>query len=153
MTSFTSVVCFVAAPEVIDNHRYTFAPDWWGLGCMVYEMIHGECPFRKRKERVSREAVEQRVREGSPKYSDRFCAESRSFCSMVSITLAGYFHIYFLSLCLPLQLLEKSCSNRLGMSGRGFEDVKAHPFFKTVNWNHLEKGILEPPFRPNVRRV
>ena len=30
------------APEVIDNHRYAFQPDWWGLGCMVYEMIHGE---------------------------------------------------------------------------------------------------------------
>ena len=30
------------APEVIDNHRYTFHPDWWGLGCVLYEMIHGE---------------------------------------------------------------------------------------------------------------
>ena len=30
------------APEIIDNHRYTFQPDWWGLGCVVYEMIHGE---------------------------------------------------------------------------------------------------------------
>lgn len=30
------------APEVISNRRYTFQPDWWGLGCVVYEMIHGE---------------------------------------------------------------------------------------------------------------
>ena len=30
------------APEVISNQRYTFQPDWWGLGCMVYEMVHGE---------------------------------------------------------------------------------------------------------------
>lgn len=30
------------APEVIDNRRYTFQPDWWGLGCVVYEMVHGE---------------------------------------------------------------------------------------------------------------
>ncbi len=71
------------APEVVDNHRYTFSPDWWGLGCVVYEMIHGECPFRKRKERVSREIVEKRVREDTPKFSDKFCAHSKSFCSMV----------------------------------------------------------------------
>ena len=30
------------SPEVISNHRYTFQPDWWGLGCVVYEMVHGE---------------------------------------------------------------------------------------------------------------
>jgi G protein-coupled receptor kinase len=29
------------APEVIDGHRYTFSPDWWGLGCLIYEMIAG----------------------------------------------------------------------------------------------------------------
>ena len=34
------VLCSVA-PEVIDGHRYTFAPDWWGLGCLIYEMICG----------------------------------------------------------------------------------------------------------------
>ena len=48
------------------------------------------------------------------------------------------------------QLLEKAHSNRLGSSGPGCEDIRVHPFFKTVNWNHLEKGILEPPFKPNV---
>ena len=47
-------------------------------------MIHGECPFRKRKERVSREKVEQRVREQEPAYSDKFCRESKDFCSKVS---------------------------------------------------------------------
>ena len=77
-------LCVCPAPEVIDNHRYTFSPDWWGLGCVIYEMIHGECPFRKRKERVSREKVEKRVREDMPAYSDKFCREGKSICSMVS---------------------------------------------------------------------
>ena len=30
------------APEVVSNQRYTFQPDWWGLGCVVFEMVHGE---------------------------------------------------------------------------------------------------------------
>ena len=30
------------APEVVKNERYTFSPDWWSLGCLVYEMIQGK---------------------------------------------------------------------------------------------------------------
>jgi hypothetical protein len=35
----------VLAPEVIQNERYTFSPDWWGLGCLIYEMIQGKVGF------------------------------------------------------------------------------------------------------------
>lgn len=40
------------APEVIDNERYTFSPDWFSLGCLLFEMIEGQAPFRGRKEKV-----------------------------------------------------------------------------------------------------
>ena len=30
------------APEVIRNERYSFSPDWWGLGCIIFEMIQGK---------------------------------------------------------------------------------------------------------------
>lgn len=49
------------APEVINNERYGMSPDWWGLGCLIYEMTAGRSPFRARKERVKREEVEKRV--------------------------------------------------------------------------------------------
>lgn len=39
MPEFFSV--FVA-PEVVKNERYTLSPDWWGLGCILYEMIEGK---------------------------------------------------------------------------------------------------------------
>lgn len=32
----------ILAPEVVKNERYTFSPDWWGLGCLIYEMIQGK---------------------------------------------------------------------------------------------------------------
>ncbi|KAG5840496.1 hypothetical protein ANANG_G00189430 [Anguilla anguilla] len=32
------------APEVINNERYGMSPDWWGLGCLVYEMTAGRSP-------------------------------------------------------------------------------------------------------------
>jgi len=37
-----SMVNFVLAPEVVKNEKYTFSPDWWGLGCILYEMIEGK---------------------------------------------------------------------------------------------------------------
>ena len=70
---------------MIDNHRYTFSPDWWGLGCVVYEMIHGECPYRRRKERVSRDTVEKRVKEDVPKFSDKFTEDAKLFCLQVGV--------------------------------------------------------------------
>ena len=49
-----------------------------------------------------------------------------------------------------LQLLEKVHAIRLGCCGGEFEDIKAQPFFRPINWAHLEAGKLDPPFRPNV---
>lgn len=41
------------APEVIDNEKYTFSPDWFSFGCLIFEMIEGQAPFRARKEKVT----------------------------------------------------------------------------------------------------
>uniref|UniRef100_A0A8B9DF37 G protein-coupled receptor kinase n=1 Tax=Anser cygnoides TaxID=8845 RepID=A0A8B9DF37_ANSCY len=70
------------APEVINNERYAFSPDWWGLGCLVYEMIAGQSPFRARKERVKREEVEKRVQEQQEHYSDKFSEDARAICTL-----------------------------------------------------------------------
>lgn len=120
------------APEVIDGHRYTFSPDWWGLGCLIYEMIIGQSPFRRHKEKISREQVERRIKEDEVVLNDKFNGEAKLLCS---------------------QLLDKVHATRLGCCGGGFEDIKAHPFFRSINWTHLEGGAIEPPFRPNPRAV
>merc|ERR1712194_959540 len=33
------------APEVLDDHEYGQAVDWWGLGIVMYEMMVGKLPF------------------------------------------------------------------------------------------------------------
>ena len=75
------------APEVIKSEYYSFSPDWWGLGCIVYEMIEGQSPFRQRKEKVKREEVDRRIKETKETYSNKFSALVRDFCSQVSWTL------------------------------------------------------------------
>jgi len=53
---------YISAPEVIDNEKYAFSPDWFSFGCLLYEMIEGQAPFRARKEKVKREEVDRRVK-------------------------------------------------------------------------------------------
>ncbi|NXC21543.1 GRK5 kinase, partial [Corythaeola cristata] len=120
------------APEVIKNERYTFSPDWWGLGCLVYEMIEGQSPFRARKERVKREEVEKRVQEEQEPYSDKFSEDARAICEM---------------------LLAKDPQQRLGCGADGAAEVKRHPFFRTINFKRLEAGVMTPSFVPDPRAV
>ncbi|XP_066549438.1 G protein-coupled receptor kinase 5 [Amia ocellicauda] len=120
------------APEVLNNQRYALSPDYWGLGCLVYEMIAGQSPFRGRKEKVKREEVDKRVLEIEEVYSDKFSDEAQSICKL---------------------LLTKDPKERLGCRGEGAAEVKRHPFFKSINFKRLEAGILEPPFVPDPRAV
>ncbi|KAK9400820.1 G protein-coupled receptor kinase 5 [Crotalus adamanteus] len=119
------------APEVLNNQRYTLSPDYWGLGCLIYEMIAGQSPFRGRKEKVKREEVDRRVLEVEEVYSHKFSEEAKSICKM---------------------LLTKDMKLRLGCPDDAAE-VKSHPFFKSMNFKRLQAGMLEPPFVPDPRAV
>ncbi|KAK6061953.1 hypothetical protein COOONC_00372 [Cooperia oncophora] len=33
------------APEIVKNERYSYGVDWWGLGCLIYEMVEGKVYF------------------------------------------------------------------------------------------------------------
>lgn len=122
------------APEIIDNEKYTFSPDYFSLGCLVYEMIEGRAPFRARKEKVKREEVDRRVKEMEEPYSKKFSEEAKSICAA---------------------LLRKSPRERLGCtSGRnGAKEVMAHPWFSDINWRRMKAGKEKPPFVPDPHAV
>ena len=46
--------------------------------------------------------------------------------------------------------MDKVSATRLGCCGRGFDDIKDHPFFRSINWTHLEAGVVEPPYKLDV---
>ncbi|KAG8439333.1 hypothetical protein GDO86_005526 [Hymenochirus boettgeri] len=120
------------APEVVRNERYTFSPDWWAFGCLLYEMIEGQSPFQQRKRKIKREEVEKLVKEGHEEYSVKFSPDARSLCST---------------------LLCKDPNERLGCCGQGAQEVKEHPIFKQINFKRLEAGMLEPPFIPDPQAI
>lgn len=70
---------------MVKNERYTFSPDWWALGCLVYEMIEGQSPFQQRKKKIKREEVERLVKEVQEEYSEKFSPCARSLCTMVRL--------------------------------------------------------------------
>ncbi|KAL5022104.1 hypothetical protein ScPMuIL_001259 [Solemya velum] len=120
------------APEVVKNEKYSFSPDWWGLGCIIYEMIQGRAPFRARKEKVKREEVDRRVKEDQEAYSAKFSEDSRSICT---------------------QLLQKDPQNRLCCCSEGAKAGKLHSFFKNIHFKRLEAARCDPPFTPDPRAV
>uniref|UniRef100_A0A4W4H651 G protein-coupled receptor kinase n=1 Tax=Electrophorus electricus TaxID=8005 RepID=A0A4W4H651_ELEEL len=119
------------APEVVKNERYTFSPDWWALGCLLYEMIEGQSPFQQRKKKIKREEVERLVKEVVEEYSSKFSEEAKSLCKM---------------------LLAKDPAGRLGCQG-GASEVKGHPLFRSINFKRLEAGMLEAPFIPDPQAI
>lgn len=50
------------------------------------------------------------------------------------------------------QLLNKNPKQRLGAGPRDAEDIKAHPFFKGINWDELYNLLIPPPFTPKIVR-
>ncbi|CAL8100909.1 unnamed protein product [Calicophoron daubneyi] len=120
------------APEVVLNMRYTFSPDWFGFGYIVYEMLPGHGPFRRRKERVKREEVDHRV-----------CEEPEEYDSTFSECTRRLYHA----------LLQKDPLYRLDCDESGAVAVKCQSWFQNTNWTRLEAGLEEPPFLPDPHAV
>ncbi|XP_048089723.1 G protein-coupled receptor kinase 6 [Alosa alosa] len=120
------------APEVVKNERYTLSPDWWALGCLLYEMIEGQSPFQQRKKKIKREEVERLVREVEEEYSSKFSDDAKDLCRL---------------------LLAKDPNERLGCLGGGASEVKSHMIFRSINFKRLEAGMQEAPFIPDPQAI
>nr|XP_019604391.1 PREDICTED: serine/threonine-protein kinase Sgk2 isoform X5 [Rhinolophus sinicus] len=112
------------APEVLRKEPYDRAVDWWCLGAVLYEMLHGLPPFY-----------------------------SKDISQMYENILHQPLQIpggRTVAACDLLQaLLHKDQRQRLG-SKADFLEIKNHVFFSPINWDDLYHKRLTPPFNPNV---
>ncbi|XP_068430091.1 G protein-coupled receptor kinase 5 [Clinocottus analis] len=120
------------APEVIGHRHYGMSVDWWGLGCLLYEMTAGQPPLRQRGEHPKPAEMERRIQKEELEYGDKFSKEAQDLCS---------------------SLLIKNPKERLGCRASGGREVQSHPFFQNINFRMLEAGLVEPPFKPDPRLV
>lgn len=112
------------APEVLGSKGHGLMVDWWALGTVVYEMLHGEPPFYQENQK----RMFNNIQKKSVKFpKDRkLSAECKHFIE---------------------SLLAKDPSKRLG-SKADFDEVKAHPFFANIDFHALMRKEVPSPYQP-----
>lgn len=131
------------APEVLQCSPAGYGQeiDWWSLGCVFFDMLVGYPPFRLarsshllfsslRSAETPNEVFEN-IQNWEMLLPDIIEAHLECFSSDFLNLLLGF-------LCEPQQRL-----------GRDLDALKAHPFFATLDWAHID--TLEPLFVPKAR--
>ncbi|KAI4988342.1 hypothetical protein ZWY2020_029972 [Hordeum vulgare] len=117
------------APEVAGGGAHGAAVDWWAYGVFLYELLHGRTPFAgATNEDTLRNIVRAPL---------TFPTSSGAGCHADTAAARD----------LIARLLTKDPAARLG-SRHGAADVKAHPFFKSLNLALLRSS--RPPVVPSA---
>jgi serine/threonine kinase 38 len=116
---------YYVAPEVLKKTGYSEDIDWWSVGVIFFEMLVGYAPF---------------------------CSEETKDVCYKVINWKKFLKIPD-DIILSREaedLIAKMITNsneRLGKNG--VEEIKAHPFFKKVDWNNIRN--TKAPFIPEIK--
>ncbi|KAI8330627.1 kinase-like domain-containing protein [Chlamydoabsidia padenii] len=113
------------SPEILLEQRYGRAVDWWAFGVLIYEMLLGQSPFRGEDE----DEIFDAILEDDILYPINMSRDSVSICQ---------------------RLLTRDPAHRLGAGPDDAAEIKAHPFFRGVNWEDMLAKRVPPPFYPTV---
>ena len=117
---------YYVAPEVLNKKGYGQEIDWWSVGVIFFEMLVGYAPF---------------------------CAQETQEVCFKILNWEKYLQV-------PPEiklsneandLIKRMISDpnkRLGKNGA--DEIKAHPFFKGVDWEHIRE-TMKPPFVPEIK--
>lgn len=111
------------SPEILLNKGYNKSVDWWTLGVLLYEMLTGLPPFYS---------------DNHNKMYQRILNDPLRFPQGMDPTAVD----------IITGLLQREPSERLGAEGA--QEIKAHPFFKDIDWKRLLAKKYSAPFKPRV---
>ena len=111
------------APEALRGEECGPHTDYWALGVMIYEMLTNIPPFNEKTIDQVFDNILKMNLQWLPVGNDGISKEMDSL-------IRG--------------LLEPDVSKRLGANSP--DEIKAHPFFSSVDWNKI--GKYEPPYIP-----
>ncbi|EPE31275.1 Protein kinase-like (PK-like) [Glarea lozoyensis ATCC 20868] len=113
------------APELLLGQGYTKTVDWWTLGVLLYEMLTGLPPFYdENTNEMYRKILSEPLHFPGPEIVPPSAKD------------------------LLTKLLNRKPDQRLGANGAS--EIKAHPFFHSIDWRKLLQRKYEPTFKPNV---
>ncbi len=112
------------APEIITGEGHNRAADWWSYGILIFEMLCGIPPF---------------YCENTERMYDLITNAELRFPKRITLSDNAK--------DLIKKLLIKKQDKRLGVN-KGFEEIKAHPFFQGFDFDALFAKKLEAPFIP-----
>lgn len=114
------------APEVIQGIAYDFAVDWWSLGAIGFDLMTGGPPFGGN----NHAKIQQNILKQKLQLPYFLSADAKDLLT---------------------RLLRKEPSKRLGgTQTKDLKVLKAHRFFRKIDWKKLEKRELEPPIQPVI---
>lgn len=113
------------APEVLTKEGYGTECDWWSLGAIMYEMLVGYPPFYSEDAMMTcRKIVNWKTQLVFPD-DVKLSAEAEDL----------------------MRRLMCNVDERIGSNGTG--EIKAHPFFKDIDWDCIYDG--EAAYKPEVK--
>jgi len=117
------------APEIIHNNGHGKAVDWWSLGILIFEMLAGYPPFSDEPNKT----IFEKIPTEKVEFPEPFDAEAKDLIE---------------------KLLVVDPSRRLGCrSGpNGAEEIKSHPWFKSIDWISVMTKSKAGPVNPGITR-
>jgi len=121
--SFSGTAIYIA-PEVLDDKGHGKSVDWWGYGVLLHVLLTGAPVFWS----DNKKELFDMIRDQTPVIDDPILSsEARD---------------------LIVKLLDRNVETRLGCGPQGAEELKRHPFFRSLNWKAVLKKKLKPALMP-----
>ncbi|KAF2444901.1 kinase-like protein [Karstenula rhodostoma CBS 690.94] len=114
------------APEVIQGLDYGMAVDWWSLGALGYDLLTGSPPFDGNNHaKIQQNILQKKLT--MPYYLSQDAKD------------------------LLTRFLRKEPKKRLGYNmPKDMNTIRAHRFFRKLDWKKLQARELEPPIIPLI---
>ncbi|PSS22406.1 hypothetical protein M430DRAFT_225191 [Amorphotheca resinae ATCC 22711] len=128
LTSKSGTLAYLA-PEVYKGKGYSSGADWWSLGVLFYECIYSKRPF----EGSTQSMLSLQITQAAPKFPVTSPPVSMPCLHAIS------------------SALEEDVEKRMGAVN--FESFSDNPFFRSIDFEALERKEIEPVFVPSSEKT